>query len=237
MIHESTTQPLSDLGVRTHVEAALDLLGSIDGLEAVDVGCGEGQNARGLAAAGARVTGFDPFIEATQRVAESSGSYALLQATADALPLADASADVVLFIFSLHHVPGEKLDAALGEARRVLKPSGRLLVAEPLAEGPGHYVGSLFHDETVVRAAAAAALNASAAPRFGTRRVAMYTDRRRYASYEAYADRQIRNRRFNGYTEEAVLQPEVRRRFEEVFAASQGAFDQPVRIDLFSDPH
>ncbi len=236
MIDRTTTPAPGDLGIRTHVEAALAVLGAVDGVDAVDVGCGEGQNARGLAAAGARVTGFDPFIEPTPRTAEGGGSFALLRATADALPLADASADVVLFIFSLHHVPGPKLEAALGEARRVLKPSGRLYVAEPLAQGAGHYVGSLFHDETVVRAAAQAALDAAAAPRFGSRRTFRYTDRRRYPSFDVYAERQIRNMRFNGYTEEAVLAPEVRRRFDEMFAAGQGNFDQVVKIDLFAEP-
>jgi hypothetical protein len=42
--------------------------------------------------------------------------------------------------------------------------------------------------------------------------------------------------RFNGYTEEAVRSPEVRRRFTEMLDAHGGAFDQPVRIDLFSTP-
>ena len=42
--------------------------------------------------------------------------------------------------------------------------------------------------------------------------------------------------RFNGYTEEAVLAPEVRRRFDEMFAAGQGNFDQVVKIDLFAEP-
>ena len=57
---------------------------------------------------------------------------------------------------------------------------------------------------------------------------------RRWESFERYADRMIANRRFNGYTEEAVLAPEVRRRFAEMFAAGDGAFDQEVRIDLFT---
>ena len=236
MIDETTAQTQTGIGVRTHVEAVVEVLGSLAGLDVVDVGCGEGQNARGLAGAGARVTGFDPFIDATERTTEGAGSFQLLRATADALPLADASTDVVLFIFSLHHVPAAKLAGALAEARRILKPSGRLLVAEPLAEGPSHYVGSLFHDETVVRAGAQAALASDAVPRFGTHRTFSYTDRRRYPSFEIYADRQIRNRRFNGYTEEAVLAPEVRRRFAEMFAAGSGTFDQPVKIDLFTDP-
>ena len=46
----------------------------------------------------------------------------------------------------------------------------------------------------------------------------------------------IANMRFNGYTREAVLAPEVRRRFAETSAAHGGRFDQPVRIDYFTSP-
>ena len=48
-----------------------------------------------------------------------------------------------------------------------------------------------------------------------------------------FAERMIANMRFNGYSEEAVLAPAVRRRFEETHAAHGGRFDQPVRIDCF----
>ena len=41
----------------------------------------------------------------------------------------------------------------------------------------------------------------------------------------------IANMRFNGYSEEAVLAPAVRRRFDETYAAHGDKFDQPVRID------
>jgi ubiquinone/menaquinone biosynthesis C-methylase UbiE len=226
----------TELGLRAHVDALFEALGPIAGLEILDVGCGEGETARALAGAGARVTGVDPFIDGTERRAHGAGSVRLVRARADALPAEERSADVVLFVFSLHHVPGTALPAALAEARRTLKPSGRLLVAEPLARGASHYVSAPFHDETAVRAAAAAALEAHAAPYFGTRRVLSYTDRRRFESFEQYAERMIRNQRFNGYTEEAVLAPEVRRRFDEMFSTGNGAFDQPVRIDLFSEP-
>lgn len=230
------TQAPTDLGPRTHVAAILDVLGSVGDLEIVDVGCGEGQNARALAAAGARVHGFDPFIEPADWLRNGSGRYRLRRAGADALPIDDRSVDVVLFVFSLHHVPKEKLAAALAEAHRALRPSGRLLVAEPLASGPNHYVSSLFHDETVVRAAAAAAIAAEAVPRFRSHQTLTYTEQRRWESFDRYAERMLANRRFNGYTEEAVLQPEVRRRFDEMFAAGNGTFDQVVRIDLLSGP-
>jgi ubiquinone/menaquinone biosynthesis C-methylase UbiE len=226
---------MTDLGLKKHPDAILATLGSVAGLDVVDVGCGEGANARFLAANGANVTGVDPFMEPSDWKAEGSGRYRLLKSPADALPLDDHCADLVLFVFSLHHVPGDKLSNALAEARRVLKPAGRLYVAEPLAEGPNHYVSAPYHDETIVRAAARSALDAHAAPHFADCRRLSYADRRPYNNFDDYAKRMIANRRFNGYTEEAVLAPEVRRRFDEVFASGK-PFDQPVRVDLFSEP-
>ncbi|MGA3036627.1 MAG: class I SAM-dependent methyltransferase [Vulcanimicrobiaceae bacterium] len=226
---------MSDLGLQKHADAIVASLGSVSGLDVVDVGSGEGGNARVLAALGAHVTGVDPFIDPMDWKDEGSGRYRLLKGPADGLPLEDDSADLVLFVFSLHHVPNDKLSSALAEARRVLKPAGRLYVAEPLAEGPNHYVSAVFHDETVVRAAARSALDTFAAPHFADHRRLSYYDRRPYDNFDAYAKRMIANRRFNGYSEEAVLAPEVRRRFDEVVASGL-PFDQPVRIDLFSKP-
>ena len=222
-----------DLGAKSHLDALLETAGQVSGLDVVDVGCGEGHLTRALAALGARVTGCDPFMPETGWTAHKGGSYRLVKASADALPMADATADLVLFVFSLHHVPAAKLDAAIAEARRVLRPSGRLYVADPVAEGPHQYVMELFHDETAVRRVAADALLRSAKPRFAADHVARYIDARRFADFDDFAGRMIANMRFNGYTKEAVLAPAVRQRFAEKFAAHDGRFDQPVRIDYF----
>jgi ubiquinone/menaquinone biosynthesis C-methylase UbiE len=208
-------------------------VGKIEGLRVIDIGCGEGHMARALAKLGADVTGYDPFIEGTEPAAHGAGRFRLVKASADAIPEPDQSADLVLFIFSLHHVPGAKLQGALAEARRILRPSGRLYVAEPLAQGPHQYVMELFHDETAVRKAAAEALAHFARPRFAVDDISTYADTRRYATFDGFAERMIANMRFNGYSKEAVLVPAVRRRFDETFAASGDKFDQPVRIDCF----
>jgi ubiquinone/menaquinone biosynthesis C-methylase UbiE len=49
---------------------------------------------------------------------------------ADALPLADRSADRVVMSLLLHHLDPDAKHAALVEARRVLRPGGRLHVAD-----------------------------------------------------------------------------------------------------------
>lgn len=222
-----------DLGPISHLDALLATVGAVEGLRILDIGCGEGGLSRALAKRGARVTGYDPFIAETEPTVAGPGSYQLRRAAADAIPEPDHEADLVLFVFSLHHVPAAKLKGALIEARRVLKPSGRLYVAEPLAQGPHQYIMELFHDETAVRSEAAAALARFARPEFAADQISTYTDQRKYPDFDFFAERMIANMRFNGYTREAVLAPAVRVRFDEAFAAHGDVFDQPVRIDCF----
>ena len=74
-----------------------------------------------------------------------------VQANASALPFAAASFDAIISNHSLEHF--EKLDAALNEWRRILKPNGQIYVAVPdsstfsdrlyrwLARGGGHVNG------------------------------------------------------------------------------------------------
>ncbi len=139
---------IDDLGRVSHVDALLTAVGPVAGLAIADIGCGEGALGRELASQGADVTGFDPFIEPARRSAVGTGFWQLVRATAQALPTPDASFDLALFVFSLHHVPQQQLAWALAEARRVLRRDGRLYVAEPVAEGPHQYIVELFHDET-----------------------------------------------------------------------------------------
>ena len=231
MVTDTSVQ--GDLGAMSHLDALLKTVGPVAGLRILDIGCGEGKLSRALARLGARVTGYDPFIAETGLTDEGDGIFELRRATADAIPEPDHQADLVLFVFSLHHVPGEKLKGAMEEARRLLRPAGRLYVAEPLAKGPHQHIMELFHDETAVRRAAADALAHFARPAFPADHVLHYSDPRSFPTFDAFADVMIRNMRFNGYTREAVLAPAVRRRFDETFAEHGGRFDQPVRIDCF----
>lgn len=224
----------TDLGQSTHLDALLATVGPVAGLAIADIGCGEGALDRALAERGAIVTGYDPFMTPRARAAAGDGSHEIVRAAADALPAPDVAFDLVLFVYSLHHVPEAKLAGALTEARRILRPGGRLYVAEPVAEGPNQYITELFHDETAVRRLATTALRQHAAPAFGSERAVRYHEVRRYADFDTFARRAIANRRFNGYSEAAVLAPEVRQRFEAMLAAHHGEFEQPVRINLFS---
>lgn len=105
-----------------------------EGGTAIDVGCGTGTFAIALAArrADAQVVGVDgdPEILGMARGKGGAGSVDWKEGLAQELPLADGSADAVTMSLMLHHLLPEEKALALAEARRVLKPGGRLHIAD-----------------------------------------------------------------------------------------------------------
>lgn len=77
---------------------------------------------------------------------------------AEAIPADNTSFDIVMMFKSLHHVPLDKLDQALAEIHRVLKPGGLAYISEPIFAGEFNDILRLFHDESRVRQAAFAAV-------------------------------------------------------------------------------
>lgn len=140
--------------------AMLAQLVELDGRDVVDVGCGDGALARRLAALGAHVTGVEVSSAAVARARAHApvADERYVEGTGQALALPDASADVVVFMQSLHHVPAAAMDAALAQAARVVRPGGVVYVQEPLPEGPFFALVRLVDDETQVRALAQEAL-------------------------------------------------------------------------------
>lgn len=134
---------------------------ALAGKRAVDVGAGAGGLVRFLREQGADPIGVEcgPAMIARALEADPGHHEAYVDGVGQDLPLDDASADLVVFSYSLHHVPGEHMAGALSEAARVMRSGGILAVLEPIAEGPGHETHKLVDDETAVRAAAQAALD------------------------------------------------------------------------------
>ena len=106
------------------------------GERVVDIGSGPGLLASELAEAvglDGAVTGVDPSesmlrLAAARRPAEGAAPLELRAGDALALPLADASVDVAVSTQVYEYV--DDMPAALAEARRVLRPGGRLLVLD-----------------------------------------------------------------------------------------------------------
>ena len=96
--------------------------GAGSGSKALDVCCGHGIVAEGLLGAGATATGLD-FSEAMIEMARKRVPQAeFLHGDATDLPFSDGSFDIVTMAFGILHIPDS--EAAISEARRVLRPGG-----------------------------------------------------------------------------------------------------------------
>ena len=101
-------------------------------LDALDAGCGTGFLSFELAARGHRVTGVDfapaMLTEARRKAAERAVSVRFEEADAEHLPFPDASFDLAISRHLLWTLPHPEV--AIDEWIRVLRPGGRLVVAD-----------------------------------------------------------------------------------------------------------
>jgi ubiquinone/menaquinone biosynthesis C-methylase UbiE len=149
-----------------------DYIGDLElpaGARVLEIGCGTGAVTRYLAGLPRvdEAVGADPspvFVEKARELAETAGVAAQF-AVADgrSLTFDDESFDVVVFHTSLSHIPEPEL--ALAEARRALRPGGRLAIFDgdyvtvtvairpddPLQASADAAVASLVHDPWLMR--------------------------------------------------------------------------------------
>jgi SAM-dependent methyltransferase len=111
-----------------------------------DLGCGTGAVLAEIAPHVARVFGVDSseemLVAARNRLADVENA-TLYQGTLEALPMADEVVDAAVMMLVLHHLSSPL--AALQEARRVLRPGGRLLVIDMAAHEHEEYRQQMGH--------------------------------------------------------------------------------------------
>lgn len=121
-------------GLQRVVEAVLEAAGSPAGQAVVDLGCGTGQLALPLARAGARVTAVDVsprMIELLQAKARDSGIAVEPKVVPiEHLDLPDASVDLVVSNYALHHLHDRDKAAVVRSAHRWLHEGGRIIVGD-----------------------------------------------------------------------------------------------------------
>lgn len=99
------------------------------GADVLDVGCGDGFHLPVFAAEAASVVGVEPYGPLVTRARERVGARArVLHAGATALPLADASVDLVHARTAYFFGPG--CEPGLEEAQRVLRPGGAIAIVD-----------------------------------------------------------------------------------------------------------
>lgn len=130
-------------------EKTLEVARLAPGQHLLDVGCGTGTLAlaawRRLQPEG-KVFGIDAspeMIEMARQKAEKRAMRVSFQLSAiEDLPFPDASFDVVLSSFMLHHLPEDVRRQGFAQVLRVLKPGGRFLAVD-LADSTSSLIGRL----------------------------------------------------------------------------------------------
>jgi ubiquinone/menaquinone biosynthesis C-methylase UbiE len=107
------------------------------GMNVVDIGCGRGEIVLQCAIKRAKVWGIDYSREAVLLATGALGEVSdaevqkrlgIQQADARRLPLEDDWADVIFMLDVVEHLLPDELETSLREARRVLKPGGKLII-------------------------------------------------------------------------------------------------------------
>lgn len=98
----------------------------------LEIGVGSGLNLPFYSAKAERIIGLDPSSKllgmAGKPAREAASPVELIEGTAEAIPLEDRTVDTVVSTWAMCSIPD--VQRALGEMRRVLKPSGRLVFVE-----------------------------------------------------------------------------------------------------------
>ena len=121
--------PEIEYGIFGIPESEVDALGTVDGLDVVELGCGTAYFSAWLARRGARPVGVDPTpaqLETARRMQTETGlEFPLVQAAAEDVPLPDASFDLAVSEYgaSIWADPHKWIP----EAARLLRPGGRLV--------------------------------------------------------------------------------------------------------------
>ena len=109
-------------------------------LRLIDIGCGTGRFLDFVKQVWPRlpVLGLDlseAYIKHARRHLRRWSRTNLVVGNAEAIPAPDNSCDAVTNIFMLHELPPEVRRTVIGEAARVLKPGGRLILMDSLQRG------------------------------------------------------------------------------------------------------
>lgn len=109
-------------------------------LRLIDIGCGTGRFLDFVKQAWPRLPALgldlsDAYIAHARRHLKRWARLNLIVANAEAIPAPDNSCDAVTSIFMLHELPPEVRRRVIGEAARVLKVGGRLVMVDSLQLG------------------------------------------------------------------------------------------------------
>ena len=226
--------PVQDTLVN-EVKLMLDEL-PFDGASVLELGCGKAEKTRMLAETGRlkEIVALEVDDIQHQRNLQITDlpNVHFRHGGAEAIPADDDSFDLVLMFKSLHHVPMEHMDTALGEIARVLKPGGLAWISEPVFAGDLNEVFRLFHDEKIVREAAFAAIRKAVDDgRLRLEKQLFFNTRSFFESFDQF-DRRMIQVTHTSHRLAPELYQRVKEKFESYLTPEGATFLNPQRVDL-----
>ena len=213
---------------------------SLDGKHILELGCGSAEITRNIASAGnnRQLTALEVDQIAHEKNLQISDlpNVTFGLAGAQAIPLPDASVDVVLMFKSLHHVPLELMEPSMHEIRRVLKPGGLLYISEPVFAGDFNEILRLFHDEQKVREAAFETMKKVVDDGlFDLVEEVFFNSPMKFADFAEFENNTIKATHSQHSLDENLYQ-QVKQRFEQHIGDDGAHFLMPIRVDLLQRP-
>ncbi len=207
-----------------------------DGATVLELGCGKADKTRTLAQTGRakeiNALEVEQIQHARNLEVTDLPQVSFRQGGAEAIPLPDASVDIVLMFKSLHHVPMAQMDAALREIARVLKPGGVAWISEPVYAGDLNEVFKLFHDEKIVREAAFAAIcKAVQTGLLRSQAQLFFNTRSFFENFEQFDQRMIQVTHTDHQLAPELYQ-QVRDKFSSYLTPEGATFQNPQRVDI-----
>lgn len=208
----------------------------LDRASVLELGCGKAEHTKTIARThpGARIVAaeVDRLQHAKNLASERPPNLSFADFGAQAIPLEDASIDVLMMFKSLHHVPLPLQDQALREIHRVLKVGGFAYVSEPVFAGALNDIMRIFNDEEVVRRAAFETLQrAVEAKRFELITETFFLVPARYADFAEFEKKHFQVTHSERSVSEAQ-RAEVERLFNRHLGPEGVKLAQQIRVDL-----
>jgi SAM-dependent methyltransferase len=118
-----------------------DLVRPKTGERCIDLGCGTGAFTKRLHAFGLDLTGMDISPRQVERANSQATGETYVVGDITKTDVADESYDIAVYSGVLHHCTEREVRlATLGEARRILRPGGRVFAFDPSAHSPSMWL-------------------------------------------------------------------------------------------------